>query len=147
MHPGPEISAYKPSLLTTPNVHFLPHTHIRSQSASRKPQSKVYIPTISRYLDALLAQHRWLEENERRALRLSGPAADVSYLYNTVSVFGDAKPKKEDIAITGKRAKEQDGGDFGSCRDIVLRRTPDPGGPSFPLSYIRSRYLVTVPYI
>jgi hypothetical protein len=35
----------------------------------------------------------------------------------------------------------------GVCRDIVLRRTPDPGGPPFPLSYIRSRYLVTVPYI
>jgi hypothetical protein len=33
------------------------------------------------------------------------------------------------------------------CRDIVLRRTPDPGGPPFLLSYIRSRYLVTVPYI
>jgi hypothetical protein len=80
MHPGPEISADKPSLLTTPNIRFLPHTHIRSQSASREPQSKVYILTISRYLDALLAQRRWLEENQRRALRLSGPAADVSYL-------------------------------------------------------------------
>jgi hypothetical protein len=33
------------------------------------------------------------------------------------------------------------------CRDIVLRWTPDPSGPPFPLSYIRSRYLVTVPYI
>jgi len=80
MHPGPEISADNPSLLTTPNVRFLPYTHICSQSASREPQSKVYIPTISRYLDALLAQRRWLEENERRASRLSGPAADVSYL-------------------------------------------------------------------
>ena len=80
MHPGPEISANNPSLLTTPNVCFLPLTHIRSQSTSREPQSKVYIPTISRYLDALLAQSRWLEENERRASRLSGPAADVEYL-------------------------------------------------------------------
>jgi len=62
MHPGPGISAEKPSLLTTPNVRFLPHTHIRSQSASREPQSKVHIPTISRYLNALLAQRRWLEE-------------------------------------------------------------------------------------
>ena len=80
MHPGPGISTEKPSLLTTPNVCFLPRNHIRSQSASREPQSKVYIPTISRYLDALLAQRRWLEENERRASYLSGPAADVSYL-------------------------------------------------------------------
>lgn len=80
MHPGPEISANNPSLLTTPNVCFLPLTHIRSQSTSREPQSKVYIPIISRYLDALLAQSRWLEENERRASRLSGPAADVEYL-------------------------------------------------------------------
>ncbi|KAF8800289.1 hypothetical protein BYT27DRAFT_7236138 [Phlegmacium glaucopus] len=81
MHPGPKISAYKPSLLTMPNVRFLPHTHIHSQSASREPQSKVYIPTISRYLDALLAQHQWLDKNEHGASRrLSGPAADVSYL-------------------------------------------------------------------
>ncbi|KIL54738.1 hypothetical protein M378DRAFT_18600 [Amanita muscaria Koide BX008] len=70
MHPGPEIYASKPSLLTTPNVCFLPRTHTRSQSTSREPQSKVYIPTISRYLDALLAQHRWLEENERRACKM-----------------------------------------------------------------------------
>jgi hypothetical protein len=56
MHPGPEISAYKPSLLTTPNIRFLPY--IRCQSASRQPQSKVYIPTISWYLDALIAQYQ-----------------------------------------------------------------------------------------
>jgi hypothetical protein len=82
MHPGPEISAHKPPLLTTPNVCFLPNsTYIRSQSAGRGSQSKVYIPTISRYLDALLAQSRWLEENERCASRsLYGPANDVSYL-------------------------------------------------------------------
>ncbi|KAM6492167.1 hypothetical protein JOM56_011891 [Amanita muscaria] len=80
MHPGPEISENKPSLLTTPGVCFLPRNHICSQSASREPQSKVYIPTISRYLDALLAQSRWLEENERRTSRLYGPAVDVSYL-------------------------------------------------------------------
>jgi hypothetical protein len=83
MHPGPESSTVtdKPSLLTTPNVCFLPRDHAnRSQSASREPQSKVYIPRISRYLDALLAQHRWLEENERRASLLYGPATDVSCL-------------------------------------------------------------------
>jgi hypothetical protein len=80
MHPGPEISANKPSLLTTPNVRFPPYADIRSQSASREPQSKVYIPTISRYLDALLAQRRWLDKNERHASRLSGPAEDISYL-------------------------------------------------------------------
>jgi hypothetical protein len=53
MHPGPEISFGKP--------YLLPRGHpIRSQSASREPQTKVYIPTISRYLDANLAQQRWL---------------------------------------------------------------------------------------
>jgi hypothetical protein len=31
----------------------------------------------------------------------------------------------------------------GVCRDIGLRRLPDPGGPPTPLSYIRSLYLVT----
>jgi len=80
MHPGPEISANKPSLLTTPNVRFPPYADIRSQSTSREPQSKVYIPTISRYLDALLAQLRWLDENEHYASRLFGPAGNVSYL-------------------------------------------------------------------
>jgi hypothetical protein len=78
MHPGPDISAHRPRLLTTPNIRFLPH--ILCQSASRQPQSKVYIPTISRYLDALIAQHQWLKENERHAWRISGPRADVSYL-------------------------------------------------------------------
>ncbi|KAF8337704.1 hypothetical protein F5887DRAFT_1285016 [Amanita rubescens] len=78
LHPGPEISAHKPPLLTIPNGRFLPNTH--SQSASRGSQSKVYIPTISRYLDALLAQSRWLEENVDRGLCLYGPSVDVSYL-------------------------------------------------------------------
>jgi hypothetical protein len=66
----------------TQSVFFLPRTHIHSQSASREPQfeSKLYIPTISKYLDALLAQRRWLEENERPASRLSGPDADISFL-------------------------------------------------------------------
>jgi hypothetical protein len=40
----------------------------------------VYIPTISRYLDALLAQCRWLEENEVYASGIYGPAADINYL-------------------------------------------------------------------
>lgn len=78
LHPGPEISPHKPPLLTKPNGRFLPNTH--SQSASRGSQSKVYIPTISRYLDALLAQSRWLEENVDRGSCLYGPSVDVSYL-------------------------------------------------------------------
>ena len=36
---------------------------------------------------------------------------------DTVSIFGDAKPKKEDIAIT--RIKEQDGGGFGSVQEDI----------------------------
>ena len=79
MHPGPEISPHKPSLLTTLNIRFLPH--ISCQSASRQPQSKVYIPTISRYLEALIAQYQWLKENGQRVYdRRSGPGVDVSYL-------------------------------------------------------------------
>ena len=78
MHPGPKISPYKPNLLTTPNIRFL--SHIRCQSASRQPQSKVYIPTISRYLDALVAQCEWLKENEHDAWRIKGPGADASNL-------------------------------------------------------------------
>jgi len=78
MHPGLKISAHRPSLLTTLNIRFLPH--ITCQSASRQPQSRVYIPTISRYLEALIAQHQWLKENARHACHRSGPGADVSYL-------------------------------------------------------------------
>jgi hypothetical protein len=60
MLPGSDISANKPSLLTTPNLRFPPYADIRSQTASREPQSKMCIPTISRYVDALLAQSQWL---------------------------------------------------------------------------------------
>ncbi|KIL59918.1 hypothetical protein M378DRAFT_14479 [Amanita muscaria Koide BX008] len=112
MHSGPEISENKPSLLTTPDVCFLPRNHICSQSASREPQSKVYIPTISRYLYALLAQSRCRGRE----------------LLNTVSVFGDAKPKKEDIAVTGKRVKEQDGAAFGSVQEDIQTQVQSQGG-------------------
>jgi len=79
MHPGPEISPYKPNLLTTPNIRFLPN--IRCQSASRQPHSEVYIPTILRYLDALVSQHQWLKENEHHDVwRRKGPNLDVSNL-------------------------------------------------------------------
>jgi len=78
MHPGPEISPHRPYLLTTPNTRFLPH--IRCQSESRQQQSKVYIPTISRFLDALISQHQWLKEREPYACRMYGPATDVSLL-------------------------------------------------------------------
>jgi len=78
MHPGPEISPYKPNLLTTPNIPFLPL--IRCQTASRQPKSKVHIPTISRYLGALIAQRQWLKENEPHAWRIKGPGTDASNL-------------------------------------------------------------------
>lgn len=78
MHPGPEISPFKPNLLTTPNVRFLPHIHC--QSASRQPKSKAYIPTISRYLDALVAQRQWLKENVPQGWRIKGPGTDASNL-------------------------------------------------------------------
>lgn len=78
MHPGPEISPYKPHLLTTPDIRFLPH--IRCQTESRQPKSKVYIPTISRYMDALVAQRQWLEENDPDASCIKGPATDASNL-------------------------------------------------------------------
>lgn len=72
--PGPKISAHKP----------LPRTFASwlsiSELSALQPQPKVYIPPISRYLDARIAQHQWLKENESSAWRRSGPGADVSYL-------------------------------------------------------------------
>lgn len=76
MHPGPENASRKPNLLTTPGIRFLPH--VPCQSASRQPQTKVYVPSIARYLDALLGQLRWLEENVRHPMGVYGPRADVS---------------------------------------------------------------------
>jgi len=80
MHPGPEISPYKPNLLTTPNIPFLPHIHC--QTASRQPKFKVHIPTISRYLGALVAQRQWLKENEPHAWHIKGDASNlIQYLF------------------------------------------------------------------
>jgi len=76
MHPNPETD--NPSLLTTPNIRFLPH--ILYQSTTRQPQTKVYIPTIARYLDALLAQIRWLQENGYNLLKAYGPHSDAGFL-------------------------------------------------------------------
>jgi hypothetical protein len=78
MHPNPETRSHYPRLLTTPNIRFLPH--ILCQSTTRQPQTKVYIPTIARYLDALLAQIRWLQENGYNSLMASGPRSDVKFL-------------------------------------------------------------------
>jgi len=77
MHPYPE-SCHNPRLLTTPNVRFLPR--ILCQSTTRQQQKKVYIPTIARYLDALLAQIRWLQENGYNSLTAYGPRSDVKFL-------------------------------------------------------------------
>lgn len=49
-------------------------------------------------------------------------------LLNTVSVFGDAKPKKEDIIITGMRVKEHDGGDFVSVQEDIQTQVQSQGG-------------------
>jgi len=77
MHPNPETGVHNPRLLTSPNIRFLPHT--LCQSTTRQPQTKVYIPTISRYLDALLAQIRWLEKSGYASIAY-GPRADVAFL-------------------------------------------------------------------
>ena len=75
MHPNPETGIHNPRLLKTPNTRFLPHT--LCQSTTCQPQTKLYIPTISRYLDALLAQVRSLQKSGY-ALIAYGPRADVT---------------------------------------------------------------------
>lgn len=76
--PSPEFATRIPRLLTYPDIIFLPH--IRCQSASRDPQTKVYIPTIPRYMDALLAQIRWLEENVGSPRSVYRPMSDIRLL-------------------------------------------------------------------
>lgn len=75
--PAPEIDTYNPRSLTYTRHRFLPH--IRCQSESRQPQTKIYILSIPRYMDALLAQSRWLEENTDSS-GVYGPSVDVEFL-------------------------------------------------------------------
>ncbi|KAF8224539.1 hypothetical protein L208DRAFT_1511127 [Tricholoma matsutake] len=89
MHPSPKFATLKPRLLTDLDTHFLPD--VQCQSMSHRPQTKVYIPSILWYLDALLTQIRC-----------------------ALFVLGDANSKKEAVAINEKRVKEQVGEDFGS---------------------------------
>ena len=77
MHPNPEIGMHNPRLLKIPNTRFLPHT--LCQSTTREPQTKVYIPAVSRYLDALLAQVRSLQKSGYTSMAY-GPRADVGFL-------------------------------------------------------------------
>jgi len=49
-------------------------------------------------------------------------------LLNTVPIFGDAKPKKEDIAVTGRRVKELDGRDFKSVQEDIQTQVQSQGG-------------------
>jgi len=61
-------------LLTAPKI-----PSVLCQSTCRQ-QTKVYILTISRYLDARLTQVQWLDDNGYSRLGDCGPAVDVSYL-------------------------------------------------------------------
>ena len=92
MHPSPEFVTRLPRLLTTSDTRFLPH--VRCQSTSRQPQTKVYIPTISRYLDALLAQIRWLEDNGYGSLTIYGPRTDVDLLVRYLFLEMPSQRKK-----------------------------------------------------
>ena len=108
MHPYVENAslARKPYLLTTPL------THVCCQSASREPQTKVYIPGISRYLDALLAQVRWLEENVHHSVGTYRPTRGCQ-LVRALFILGDSRPEKETVTVIKERVEGQDGEDFG----------------------------------
>lgn len=77
MHPDPETGIHRPDLLTTQNKRFLPHIPCQS---STHPPTKIYIPTVARYLAALLAQIQWLHENADGSLMGYGPRSDVGLL-------------------------------------------------------------------
>ena len=61
MHPDPETGIYCTDLLTTPNKRLFPY--IPCQSPMRCRLTKIYIPTVARYIAALLAQTQWLHKN------------------------------------------------------------------------------------
>jgi hypothetical protein len=106
MHPYLENASRKPNLLTTPDTRFLPH--VRCQSANRQPQTKVYIPSISRYLDALLAQVRWLEENVHLSAGIYGPRADVSLFVRYLFLEIPGQRKKLLLLLRNKSKDEME---------------------------------------
>jgi hypothetical protein len=55
------------------------HSHFRCQSPSRNPQTKIYIPSIARYIGALVSQIKWLKSNDTATWGL-GPLYLVSLL-------------------------------------------------------------------
>ena len=82
MHPDPDTGNFRrPFLLTKPDTRFLPHHPC--QSPTRCPHTKIYIPTISHYITALVAQIQWLDENGYGSLIGYGPESDllVRYLF------------------------------------------------------------------
>jgi hypothetical protein len=53
MHPDPDTGIFRPFLLSKSDTRFLPH-HL-CQSPTRRP-TKIYVPTVARYITALVAQ-------------------------------------------------------------------------------------------
>ena len=79
MHPDRDTGNFRrPFLLTKPDTRFLPHHPC--QSPARCPRTKIYIPTIARYITALVAQIRWLDENGYGSLISYSPESDVNLL-------------------------------------------------------------------
>ena len=60
---------------TKPDTQFLPHHPF--QSPTRCPRTNICIPTITRYITALVAQIQWLDENDYSSLIGYGPESDV----------------------------------------------------------------------
>ena len=77
MHPDPDTGIFRPFLLTKPDTRFLPHYPCQSPM---RPPTKIYIPTVARYIAALVAQIQWLDENGYGSLIGYGPESDVDLL-------------------------------------------------------------------
>ena len=105
MHPSPEFATLKPRLLTDLDTHFLPY--VPCQSTSRRPQTKVYIPSIPPSRTNPMVRGQWVRLYGN--LRTKIGRGVLSALF----VLGDAKSEKEAVAVNENRVEEQVGEDFG----------------------------------
>ncbi len=92
VHPDPDTGIFLPNLLTNPDTRFLPH--YSCQSSMHHPPTKIYIPTVARYITALVAQIQWLDENGYSALIGYGPKSDVRFLVRYLFLEISSQRKK-----------------------------------------------------
>jgi hypothetical protein len=93
-HPFPDRNHTQPALLSDTGTRFTPPNPDQSPPPIRSHRTPVYIPTISRYIDACLSRHPRLCHLSD-APRLTGNGAmDISYLVRYLFLESDTQRAK-----------------------------------------------------